>query len=61
MTQFNEQSKSLSLKIQEATSKSVVITEKKGKQHVRQITYTNQGHLHTKVTHVIDFTDKSVI
>ena len=52
---------SLSLKIQEATSKSVAITEKKGKQYVRQISYINHGHLFTKVTPVIDFTDEPVI
>ena len=56
-----EQLKSLSLKIQEATSKSVGINERKGKQYVRQIIYINQGHLLAKVTPVIDFTDKPVI
>ena len=53
--------KSLSLKIQETTSKSVVISEEKGKQFVRQIIYINQRHLSTKVTPVINFTDKPVI
>ena len=53
--------KSLSLKIQETTSKSVVISEKKGKQFVRQIIYINQRHLSTKVIPLIDFADKPVI
>ena len=56
-----KQLESLSLKTQEATSKSVSITEKKGKKYVRQIIYINQGHLPTKVTPVIDFTDKLVM
>ena len=34
---------------------------KKGKQYLRQITYTNQGHLPIKVTPIIDFTEKQVI
>ena len=38
-----EQLKRLILKIQEAMSKNVGITEKKEK----QITYTNEGQLHT--------------
>ena len=33
-----------SLKIQEATSKSVAVTEKKRKQYVKHIICTNQGH-----------------
>ena len=37
------------------------MTEKIGKQHVRQIIYINQGHLPTKVTSVNDFTDEPVI
>ena len=37
-----EQLKSLNLKIQEATSKSVVVTEKKGK-YLRLIIYTSEG------------------
>ena len=45
-----EQLRSLSLKIQEAISKSVVITEKKGKQYVRQIICINQVHLPTRFT-----------
>ena len=45
VTKESKQLKSLSLKIQEATSKNVTITEKKGKQYVRQITYINQGQL----------------
>ena len=41
-----EQLKRLILKIQEAMSKNVGITEKKEKQNVKekQITYTNEGH-----------------
>lgn len=41
------------MKIQEAMSKNVGITEKKEKQNVKekQITYTNEGQLHT-VNHV---------
>lgn len=38
-----EQLKSFSLKIQGTTS-SVAITERKGKQYVRQIMYINQRH-----------------
>ena len=34
---------------------------KKRKQYVRQITYINQGHSPTKVTPVIDFTNKPII
>ena len=49
------------LKIQEATSKKVAITEKKGTQYVRQIIYTSIGHLPTNVLPVIDFTDETVI
>ena len=56
-----EQLKSLSLKIEEAISKSVAITEEKGKQYVRQIIYINQGHLPAKVTPAIDFTDEPII
>ena len=41
--------------------KSVVISEKKVKQYIRQIKYTNQGHLPTKVTPDIDFTDELVV
>ena len=44
--------------MQEATSKNVAFTEKKGKQYVRQIMYTNQGHLSIKVTSVIDYIDE---
>ena len=53
-----KQLKSLSLKIQELTWKSVAVTEKIEKQYVR---HTNQGHLPTKVTLVVDFTDEPVI
>lgn len=44
-----EQLKRLILKIQEAMSKNVGITEKKEKQNIKekQITYTNEGQLHT--------------
>ena len=56
-----EQLKSLSLKIEEAPSKSVAITEEKGKQYVRQIIYINQGHLPSEVTPAIDFTDEPII
>ena len=56
-----EELKSLSLKIQKTMSKNVAITEKKGKQYVKQIIYTNQGHLPTKVTPLIEFKDESVI
>ena len=35
--------------------------EKKEKQYVRQIIYTNQGHLPTKVTPDINFADKPVV
>ena len=31
------------------------------REKVRQIIYTNQGHLPTKITPVIDFTDEPVI
>ena len=48
-----EKLKFLSLKIREAKSKRVAITEKKGK-HVKQIIYTNQGYLLTKGVPVID-------
>ena len=52
----------MSLKIQEATSKNIVITEKKENNvYVRQIIYTNQGHLSTKVTPVNGFTNEPVI
>ena len=69
MTQFNEgkgnkeseQLKSLSFKIQEATSKNVPMTEKKGKQYARKIIYTNQENLAIKLIPVINVTDKPVI
>ena len=69
VTQFNEGMgykritiiKNVSLKIQKATSRSVAVTQKKGKQYIRHIIYTNQGHLPTKVTPDIDFTDEPVI
>ena len=53
-TEELEQSKSTSLKIQEATSKSVAVITK-------SVRHTNQGHLPTKVTPVIDLTDEPVI
>ena len=55
-----EQLKSLGLKIQEATSNSVTITKKKGKQYLKQIIYINHGHLTKKVTPVTDFTDEPI-
>ena len=58
VTKELEQLKSLSLKIQKATSKNVAVTEKNGRQYVR---HTNQGHLSTNVTPVIDLTDEPVI
>ena len=57
----SEQLKSLSLKIQEPTQKSVAITKKKRKQYVRKCIYTNQGNLSTEVAPVTDFTCESVI
>ena len=54
-----EQLKSLTLKIQVRKSKrSVMITEKKG---TCLTNHTNQGHIPTEVSPVIDFTDKPVI
>ena len=57
-TGTKEQLKFLSLKIEEAMSKSVAITEKKNR---KTIYYTNHKHqswpLPTKVTLIIDFTD----
>ena len=38
-----------------------MITEKKEKRYIRQITYTNRAHLRTKVTPDIDFADESVV
>ena len=61
VTKELEQLKPLSLKIQEATSKSVAVTEKKEKRYARHIIYTNQGHLQIKFTPVIDFTNEPVI
>ena len=49
------------MKNQEITSKSAAVTEKEGKQCVRHIIYTNQGHLPAKVTPVIEFTYEKVI
>ena len=56
-----ERLKSLNLKIQEATSKNLVISEKNGKKFVRQIISANQRHFLTNVTPAIDFTDESVL
>ena len=47
-----EQLKGLSFKIQEATLKSIAITERKGK-YIRQIKFTNQRHLPRKVTLIL--------
>ena len=52
--------KHLSLKIRKATSKNVVINEKKEKQCQTKIIYTNQGHLPTTDTSNDDFIDKLV-
>ena len=52
--------KSLSLKIHKETSENFAITEKKRKQHSRQIIYTNEGYLPPKVTGVISFTTELV-
>ena len=56
-----KQLKSFSQKIQEATSKSVAITEKKGKQNARKMIYNNQEHSPTKFTCVTDFTGEPVV
>ena len=48
------------MKIQEAKSNNVEIAEKKEKQYVTQIIYTNRGYLPTTVTPDSDFTDKPV-
>ena len=56
-----EQLKSFSLKIQEAMSKRVAITEEKRKQYVKQIIYINQRNLPKKVIPVTDFKDEPVI
>ena len=55
------QLKPLSLKIQDAASKNVVITKEKRKQYIRKIMYINQVHLPAEFTPVIDFTDELVI
>ena len=60
-TKESDEIKPLDLKILEAASKNVAITKKKGKQYIRQIIYTNQMYLPTKVTPIIDFTDKPLI
>ena len=39
----------------------MIIEKKKGKQYVRQIIHINQGHLPTKVTPAIYFTDEPII
>ena len=56
-----KKSKSLSFKIQEATSKLVAMTEENGIHYVRQIIHITQGHLPIKSTHVIDFIDEPAI
>ena len=49
------------MKIQEATLKDVAISERKEKQYIRQIMYTNQEHLPTKVTPDLDFSDEPIV
>ena len=66
MTQFNEgkgyeRIRTIKISKFENAKNEVLITEKKGKQYVRQIIYTNQEYLPTKVDHVINFTDELVI
>ena len=48
-------------KTKRATSKNVAITDRKEKQYVRQIKYTNQRHLAKSVTPDIGFTNKPVV
>ena len=62
MTQFNEGKgyngiRKIKVSKFENTKNDVLIIEKKGKQYVRQIIYTNQGYLPTNVDPVINFTD----
>ena len=62
MTQFNEGKgyngiRTIKVSKFENTKNDVLIIEKKGKQYVRKIIYTNQGYLPTKVDPVINFTD----
>ena len=62
MTQFNEGKgyngiRTIKVSKFENTKNDVLIIEKKGKQYVRQIIYTNQGYLPTNVDPVINFTD----
>ena len=60
-TKESDEIKPLNLKILEATSKNVAITNKKGKQYIRQIIYTNQMYFPTKISPIIYFTDKPLI
>ena len=55
-----EQLTHLSLKMQGAASENVALTDKKKMQHVRQIIYTNQGHLSATVIPNFDFTEKMI-
>ena len=41
--------------------KDVAITERKEKQYIRQIMYTNQEHLPTKVAPDLDFSDEPIV
>ena len=66
MTQFNEGKgyegiRTIKISKFENAKNEVLITEKKGKQYVRQIIYTNQEYLPTKVDPVINYTDELVI
>ena len=49
------------MKIKEVTSKKCCNHWEKGKQYVRQIKYTNQGHLIIKVAPVISIKDEPVV
>ena len=55
-----EQLKHLGLKMQGAASENFALTDKKKMQHVREIIYTNQGHLSATVTPNFDFTEKMI-
>ena len=57
-----EQLKHFSLNMQETTKKQKTLDHREKKiQYVRQIIYTNQGHLPTKATPDIDFIDKLLV
>ena len=47
--------------MQEVTWNDAAITEKKEKQYLRQIIYTNKGHLSTQFTPDINFNDEPVV